>query len=649
MTSSVSSFPEEPLISSDSPTPPAERPARRRPWLLAGGGVVLLLAALAVLALPVAGAAGDAEAARAELERGVSALRDDDLATARDAVSNARAHVDDAGEAMHGWGADVWSHVPVAGQAVRDARHLVEALDEVTAVAEVGTELYPAVAGPRATLFHDDQVDRETLDRVIAGSQEVVDRLRAAEASLDQVEATTPLVGERLASGRDVASEQVTPLLESLTAVAPAIDELPKVLGFDGTRHYLLALLNPADQRYSSGTPLAFSRMTWDEGRLQVGDSVDIRANPRLLYPIEWKRVKGNYFHYRQQPLQVRNATFAPSWSIGGEELIRGWKAATGDDHDGVLAIDVVALARLFEVTGSVTVPGLGELTSENLVEKLVGSYDDYYPDPNILDAYAAEIIEPFRGTLFSGGQYVAKARALGEAAAGRHLALYFRDPEVQEAVASLGLDGDLAPPVGDYLGVFTQSVLPSKSDYWQERSTELDVTLDENGGATNRLSVRIHNDSPPYAVPGTDPGEGYFTRWAGIALGVFVPDGADVTQVRTTEQEGPVGFVGNFYDHDFFYRNITLEPQARTQLTARYRVDDAATVEEDGALTYRLAMDPQGLVRDQAVTVTLHLPESYAATDLPEGWSAQGATLTYDVADLAASEEWEIRAAPAD
>ena len=45
---------------------------------------------------------------------------------------------------------------------------------------------------------------------------------------------------------------------------------------------------------------------------------------------------------------------------------------------DGVIAVDLQALARLMALTGPVQAPNVGELNSENLVKILAGSYDEY-------------------------------------------------------------------------------------------------------------------------------------------------------------------------------------------------------------------------------------------------------------------------------
>ncbi len=59
-----------------------------------------------------------------------------------------------------------------------------------------------------------------------------------------------------------------------------------------------------------------------------------------------------------------------------------------------------------------------------------------------------------------------------------------------------------------------------------------------------------------------------------------------------------------------------------------RYRAQGVADVAANGDLTYRLDMDPQGLVHPQTNTVTLRIPPGYHFGTLPVGWSRQSASV---------------------
>ena len=157
-----------------------KRSSRRRRILVALGGLLLLLVALGVAALSMLSVPSDAQAAREDLTTALSALRSEDPAAAEESVASARSHVESAQDGLDGLGGDVWAALPFLGTPVEDARHLVQALDEATSVAEIGVDLYPSVAGKKATLFRDEQVDEETLHEVMEGAESAGDHLAAA-------------------------------------------------------------------------------------------------------------------------------------------------------------------------------------------------------------------------------------------------------------------------------------------------------------------------------------------------------------------------------------------------------------------------------------------------------------------------------------
>ena len=230
---------------------------------------------------------------------------------------------------------------------------------------------------------------------------------------------------------------------------------------------------------------------------------------------------------------------------------------------------------------------------------------------------------------LLGTGQLPEKVRVLADAAAGRHFAVYFRDDAVQETLDDLAVSGDLSSTRHDYLGVFTQNAVPSKTDYWQSRTVRSDVRLRADGSARVALEVEIHNDSAPYAGPGTDPQTGLLHP-LGHPLGRLVPP---------PPRGGRAG--GGRRAADRVQRRRLLRPAVRA---AHHRAAAAGPTHRPPGvrrarggrprrgttLTYRLDLDPQGMVRPQAVSVRVHLPRGFTVDDLPEGWSAGGGTVTW-------------------
>jgi hypothetical protein len=104
-----------------------------------------------------------------------------------------------------------------------------------------------------------------------------------------------------------------------------------------------------------------------------------------------------------------------------------------------------------------------------------------------------------------------------------------------------------------------------------------------------------------------------------------------------------------HYYDRPYARVRMQLEPGQTRTAVLEYDVPRAATVDEDGGLTYRLDVTPQGLVVPEAVEVTVTWPEGFTVDeDLPEDWRRQGdRTAVLSVPALESQPSYAVRARP--
>lgn len=607
-------------------------------------GLFLVVVALGLLAIPFLKAPGHAQGARDDLETARSALGSGDVGAAGVAVESARRHADELQGSVQGIGGDVWSLIPFVGQPVSDARHLGNALDSLTTVAETAVTTWPRVSGKDADLFGDRSVDLDALQEVVTAVADSSERLDAAQLELSQVRDSSLGVGTRLAQARDEANAVVDPLASGARRAKPLAQSLPDVFGADGERTYLLAMLNPSEQRYSGGAPLTVAPMELKDGKLTVGKAED--TTDEVLYrETRWPKVEGNVF--RTGRVRLSTATFAPDWTVSGEEMLRGWEKLRGQETDGLIAIDVVALGDLMRFTGPVDVPVYGTLDQSTFTQKVVGDYDSF-PDDTARHDLNLALVPVFADQLFAPGRAVDKITSLRDSARARHFAMWMRDPDAQAAVAEVGLAGALSETDHDYLAVLNQNTNQSKADYWQRRSTTSDVTLRPDGSAKVRLTISVSNDAPPYNQTFADPRGGTnVTRWNGMTLGVFLP--RDVRIDAATVAGKKVGTdTGDYLGRPFKLLRLTLPPNQTREAVLEYVVPAAADVRDDASLVYRLDLTPQGMVVPEAVTVNVHWPDGYQVADLPEGWAQTGAgTTSYVDPGLVTQPSFSLTGAP--
>ncbi len=624
----------------------SRRRRRRLIALLAGLVVVAGVVVLALMARSLLSAKHEAEAAQRDLTSAKDALSHHQIALARDLVARARTHVDSAQSDSNGLSADVWSKIPVASGAVSDERHLVDALDETTSVAELGLKIYPIVSGHSAQLVHGQRIDLTLLQSVVDRTTAIGQHIDQAVSDLDQVTGNAPVVGDSATRAKNTALNYLAPLQATYSANEPIIRSLPTLVGAKGPRTYLLAMLNPAELRYSGGAALSFTTMRFANGKATFGTSVNVddilaRGGDQQ----SWTPVAGNTFH-RKPPLRVTSSTFSPWWSVSGEELLRGYhKAFPGTTYAGVIGIDLQGLAGLFQITGPVDLPSFGQITAANLVQTLGGSYGNF---DSVAERHALneELVPAFRQKFFEGGNMSDKVKSLAASAKGRHFITYFRNPHVQRRFAKVGLSGNLSTTKHDYIGVFSQNLNGSKVDYWQHREVTSTVHLLPSGKGQVQLHVAVTNGAPPYTGPPPDPGIGYQTKILSTRIGVFMPRHATFESARlngrTFHPTVHLPDVVGVRNRKYVEGTMLLDSGQTSTMDVSYKAAEAAQV-SGSAMTYYLDVDPQDLVSPETLHVTVIWPKGYhLAGTLPTGWKAtsRGASYTSTVSQV---QSWAI------
>lgn len=587
---------------------------RRHRLLTVLGALALLLIVLVLLALPLRNVPGDAQAAKAELSKAAESLKAGDDTVAFAHVAAARGHVDDVTAVTDGIGARIWSWIPVAGSAVRDVRDLGAAMDEVTSALEVVEGVYPDVAGDDARLMGDSAVDLDVLAEVTTAAKKIGTHLNSAVGHLDEVTGSAPIVGEQASSARDEAQNLVVPVTDALNRFAPLLDRLPEMLGSDGEKNYVVSMMNPTEIKYSGGTQLTFAVVKMNDGVIKRGKTLDSTNGTLFQKRGWWENVEGNTFASKYSEMMI-HANIAPSWPVAAEETLRAWTYFRKTEVDGMLVLDTVALARMLEVTGPLKVKGMEDITAANLVERTGGDYDQFtINQQKERKELNRRMIPAFMDALFSGSDVVGTMRAVGDAADQRHLALYFRDQQLQEAVVDLGVDGDLSQTDHDYLGVFTQNRIGSKADYGQQKSVVSKVALNADGSAKVRMTTHIDNTNTGFRGAELS---GYTNPKIEQNVLLMLPHDVKVKSVKVTDSRDtrtfPVKTTEYFGRPYLELQQIYLDAGDRVTVEAVYTVPRAAEVSGD-RLTYSLDLDPHATVRDAVTKVSVTMPEGFTA-----------------------------------
>ncbi|AZC12447.1 DUF4012 domain-containing protein [Microbacterium sp. ABRD28] len=370
----------------------------------------------------------------------------------------------------------------------------------------------------------------------------------------------------------------IRPLREAVDEVGALLDEtetatgaltraatlLPAMLGADGPRSYLVLFQNNAEWRSLGGIPGATALVRTDGGAISLAEQASSSDFPRYdesVLPLG-SDVEG-IFSARPGRF-IQNVTQIPDFAVSGALAREMWARERGGEQvDGVIAIDPVALSYLLAATGPVTLPTGDVITAENAVPLLLNEVYFRYEDPADQDAFFAAAAASVFSALTAGGtDPTALVDALTRAGDERRLLLWSAREDEQTLLDGTSLAGPLPETDDDIarFGVYLNDGTGSKMDYYVSATPTLTWDSCVTGGSaasptasgTATLTVTLTNNAPADAatsLPRYITGGGAFDVDPGIARTVgyvYLPEGFELQDATIT---GDVGFGGGTHD----------------------------------------------------------------------------------------------------
>jgi hypothetical protein len=454
--------------------------------------------------------------ARSNAVRGLDrldAVRDELTATellrggGREALAAARRDFEAAHDRADNVVLEPWSIIPLASQNIDSAERLTAAAERVARVSE-------RAAAETAELLEATPTTGEERLALLARLEAITGR---ADRQLRRVDLgpdfflVQPL-GDARARFLD-RLDQLRDALGGAEALARGAQQL-----LQGPRRYLLLAANNAEMRAGSGMLLSAGVATFANGNFSIGE---LRPSPDFNLPegaVPVPPELAELWGWLHPSEEWRNLATTPRFDVTAPLAADMWRAATGEDVHGVLAIDAVALRALLAAQGPIDVGG-SELSADNILTFLL--LDQYagfdVADPqagrrDVLGAVASAAID----TLDTRGWQTADlVGELGAAGRGRHVLAWARDPVEQEAWAAGGVDGSLR---AESLAVSLLNTGGNKLDQFVHVDARLTVRALAEGGQEATVELEITNEAPtglPSYVsgphPATDLGEGEY------------------------------------------------------------------------------------------------------------------------------------------
>ena len=445
---------------------------------------------------------------------------------------------------------------------------------------------------------------------------------------------------------RNKALEEMEPVQAAVAALGSIAPVLPDALGANGVRRYLVAIGNQAEMRAAGGAPLSLVLVEFDEGRIAIPikGQTSTQLFPPLNAPVSWWGPSANPFfdgNPRNAPFVVTNTH--PNLLFSAQEMAGAWLGGDYPPVDGVVTIDLTAIAAMLDATGPVESDAYGTVDGDRLGQiLLIDAYQTFGQDEaDERQSANQQLLDELLNRLLSGDDLVSAAQAMVATAPGRHLQFWMRSPELQQLAMDSGAAGVVADPdTGDWSALYTQNGNQSKVDVFQQRNVLVTAQLGEDGSARVTQQMTVTNATPPdRPAEGTFGRIGYETMWLKNAYLMYVPDAALRYQatypsgftVRPFKNHPQLG--KGWVDDGFGHRLIRIvgwtPPGGQAVVSVSYDLPAGTfSTGQSGALEYTLRAEPQSLWNDSILTVQVTAPPGWTPTP-QDGMNVQASTAT--------------------
>lgn len=400
-----------------------------------------------------------------------------------------------------------------------------------------------------------------------------------------------------------------------LVAKAEAISILlPKLVGFDGARKYLVLLQNNMELRPAGGFIGSFAEITFEGGKLKnlkVNDiyAIDGQLNTHVEPPAEIKQDLGQKDYY------LRDSNWEPDFPTSARQAEWFYTKETGQSVEGVVALDISAMEQLLAVIGGVELSDYKEkITAENLFEKAVTHAEtSFFPGTQAKKSFLTALSNGVFEKIFFLPQnnWPGIISALGKSLEEKHISLYLNDPKqfsflLSQDWAHVLLRQSKENTGRDFLSLVEANLGANKVNYYLDRTYNLHTVIGKDGDVSHRLRINYINRSPSEAFPGGK----YKNR-----MRMYLPFGTKLNRVIWGETD-ITGSVTGFVDYGRTGYSFLLElaPKEQKMLVLDYSLPDKLSF-QDGKASYRLDIIKQAGTGKDPLQWTITYPISYKLT----------------------------------
>jgi hypothetical protein len=592
------------------------RRQRRQQLALKWGGGALLAVALILLGDGIYASwklATTLHELPGAIEEARAALGDARLDAAEARFGRLRTLADDFSRAVGRPSFRLLGITPGIGDDVDSLAALARATDLSTSAGvsaiDAGRALKVTPQQPLGELFRDGRVDLDIVRDADPFVAEAAGYLIEADEALDVESPQLPI----LATGFDTAQRVLSSAAETARKAGAAFEVMPELLGAQTQREYLLAFQALGEARATGGVLGTYGTLEANTGRLRLRDIHEVtKGFPTSLGGSKAQAPRSFRKSYGPQSalVQSQQTNVSPNFPIVADVWLQMHESKTGRQHDGVAAMDPVALQMMMKGTDEVRAPDGEMLDASEVVEALsVKSYA--YEVEARQQAYLEGIVRSFWDNVYEG-RFEAEEFVEGLALAleSQHLKIYSTSEDEQEALDTLSASGYSWADVPNVQMIWHNNYGGNKLDYYARRDIETKITFESPevmAVDTTAIMRNLTPDESPLLQVGPSARRGINV----MTLNVMAPEEATFGGRSTNGRQGRA-IVYPEGTHPVTWRLLRVGPGEELAHRVEYR---APTHEEDGEVEMWFVPQPMFVADDLALE--LQAPPGYLLEDV--------------------------------
>jgi hypothetical protein len=602
----------------------AKKPFFKRPWFIILVSIVLLLTSILVwLGVVTKSTYSEAQNIQSHAGSMMTAFESRDLAQAKTELESTKSALTAAQTQWDGVGP--LRYIPFFGSYLKDVDHVFKAAGIGTEVGDMiilAIEPYADIMGFTGTSGGDLQLttaeDRiifvaETVEKLAPQMDQISLKLKEISNEFQAINENRypkSIGGKEIKSNIVSLKTTVAGAANSLGQFQPIVKLLPDLLGNPEPKKYLIMFQNDAELRPTGGFLTAYATMSILKGKITPGVSEDIYTldagfKKKIPAPDPIKKYLPLVYNWN-----LRDMNLSPDFKDSMDTFTTHMRDSTAEpEYDALIAIDTEVPVRILKVLGPIGVPGYGgKFSAEN--DPRCDCPQVIYELENIITRPTYEIREgrksilgPLMNSMLANMMGSPKAKwaeffnIFTDSIKEKHLMMYFKDENKQNAVEVLGAAGRINDYVGDYLHINDTNFAGAKSNMFITQEVETVVNVGADGSLTKKLTLTYKNPRKGdncNLEAGLLCLNGILRNWQRI----YVPQGSMLKNstgyeldMITTQDLGKTVFEGFF----------TLAPQSVKKLEIEYTVP-AGTVSGD----YKVLVQKQPGTKAIKHTITL-------------------------------------------